>query len=175
MYMVDWLVTLFARSLRLECLARLWDCYALDGVSAIYRATLSVLTVLKSRILAADSIEQCLPILKNGPMSISEQQLFECYTILTLNSNDVTNLCAIADECYSPRPVTVRSKQGNTCLRVRVYPGGSTSPVKMKDIHTTSVGTPSNGEKRYCLGSCNESYNESPLSPVRNILGGSIM
>lgn len=176
MYMVDWLVTLFARSLRLECLTRLWDCYALDGVSAIYRATLSVLTVLKSRILATDSIEQCLPILKNGPMSISEHQLFECYTILTINANDVTDLCAIAEECYSPRPVTVRSKQGNTCLRVRVYPGGSTSPVKMRDTCTTSFGTtPYSGEKRSCGGSFNESYNESPLSPVRNILGGSIM
>ena len=163
MYLVEWLVTFFSRSLRFECLARLWDCYALDGVSAIYRATLSVLMVLKSSILSADSIESCLPILKYKPMSITESELFDCYRVLSIKSTDVTNLCAIADECYSPRPVEVKTLQGKIAMRVQVTPKGSVSPVKMKS------GLSSGGTSVGKTGSLS-SYSESPLSPIRGIL-----
>ena len=128
MYMVEWLVTLFARTLRFECITRLWDCYMLDGVSAIYRATLSVMTVLKPSIMAATSLEDCLPVLKAGPRSITEAELFDAYSVVDINPDDVSYLTKITGECYSPRPVEYLSRHGHISMRVRVR--GSISPKK---------------------------------------------
>ena len=164
MYLVDWLVTLFARSLRLECLTRLWDCYMLDGVAAIYRATLSVMTVLKPQIMAADSLEECLPVLKSGPMSITESDLFEAYLVVDVRPDDVSTLSKMADACYSPRPVEVRSGRGTISMKVCVKGSPTSSPKKR--------GSPLRRDDTVETGG--RGLGESALSPGRLSVGSSL-
>ena len=54
MYLIDWIMTIFAKSLPLEIVGRIWDIYLLEGDSAIYRCALTVLAYRKDFLSTAE-------------------------------------------------------------------------------------------------------------------------
>jgi hypothetical protein len=74
MYLIDWNLTLFSKSLPLESAARIWDCFLYDGESFVIRASLGILRTVATDIKAR-SIEEILPILSHFPADIDTEKL----------------------------------------------------------------------------------------------------
>jgi len=51
MYLVGWLQTVFLKCLPLETAAWVWDCFLLEGVPALYRTAIAIVTLLEGEIL----------------------------------------------------------------------------------------------------------------------------
>ena len=62
MFLIDWNLTLFSKSLSLESAARIWDCYLCDGEVFIIKASLGILKCLSHKIKNTE-FEGILPLL----------------------------------------------------------------------------------------------------------------
>ncbi len=78
-FIVDWYITLFAKSLPLDIAARLWDIYFLEGDAFLYRATLGILKYFEPRLIKCP-FEDIMSFLSrlNQVSDIDENLLFDC-------------------------------------------------------------------------------------------------
>jgi len=62
LFLLDWTLTLFAKSLPLELAARVWDMYFIDGESVFYRTVLALFDLLGPMLLTLqfDEVVKCL-------------------------------------------------------------------------------------------------------------------
>jgi hypothetical protein len=51
MFMLDWVLTIFAKSLPIDIASRIWDIYSIEGEHVLFKAALGILRVLRDRIL----------------------------------------------------------------------------------------------------------------------------
>lgn len=51
MFMLDWVLTLFAKSLPIDIASRIWDLYILEGEHALFRCALGILRTLQPSIM----------------------------------------------------------------------------------------------------------------------------
>ncbi|DBA00936.1 TPA: hypothetical protein N0F65_006136, partial [Lagenidium giganteum] len=70
MLVTQWFVTLFARTLSVGTLARLWDLFLLDGWKMVYRVTLALTAQLRPRLLEMDMEEFSEYVRKNPRMEL---------------------------------------------------------------------------------------------------------
>jgi len=75
LFLFDWIVTLFTRSLPLEVTSRIWDMYCLQGELALFRAALAVLHAIERRLLGQpfDVIIHTL----THPLTLSEPEFIQ--------------------------------------------------------------------------------------------------
>lgn len=52
LYMINWVMSLYCRALRLDLVTRIWDLYVLDGDIAIFRSALGILRLFMNQLLA---------------------------------------------------------------------------------------------------------------------------
>ena len=77
LYLLNWLMTLFARSLELDMVTRIWDNYLLVGESFMIRSALGVLKVLSAQLIDMP-FEDIMVILTHlHDKEIDEDELFE--------------------------------------------------------------------------------------------------
>mmetsp|Transcript_24271 Transcript_24271/g.36403 ORF Transcript_24271/g.36403 Transcript_24271/m.36403 type:complete len:737 (-) Transcript_24271:220-2430(-) len=74
MYLLEWILTLFSRRLRLDTAGRVWDMYLTHGELFVHRAAVGVVKVLEKDLLGA-SFAECLKILKEAPSTIEPNTL----------------------------------------------------------------------------------------------------
>mmetsp|Transcript_45728 Transcript_45728/g.74593 ORF Transcript_45728/g.74593 Transcript_45728/m.74593 type:complete len:372 (-) Transcript_45728:380-1495(-) len=76
MYLMDWLLTLFSKSLPLDIACHMWDCYVLEGETFMYRASLGILRFLNPKLKQGE-FEECLKLLTRLPQDMDDSALFE--------------------------------------------------------------------------------------------------
>jgi hypothetical protein len=75
MYFFDWTMTLFSRALPLECAARVWDVYFLDGIPYLFRVGLGVFTLFRDTF-ATGGFDDCTSQLGRLSGDVTEDALF---------------------------------------------------------------------------------------------------
>ena len=96
MYMLDWLLTLYSRSMPLNVAARIWDCYLLEGEMFVFKAALGFLRLISADLLLLQFDE----IL--GAMSNTEVRCSSRYSKATrLLSNPSIDCNVSAHHCSS--------------------------------------------------------------------------
>jgi len=76
MYLLDWILTVYAKSLSLDIVSRIWDLYILEGDYFLFRVGLGLLRFFKKHILGSN-METCLKVLtKHNDEEIEEEDLF---------------------------------------------------------------------------------------------------
>lgn len=75
MYLINWIMTLFTRSLSLEIAARIWDIYLCDGIITIFRVGLTIIAYGKKFLANAD-FENIMGYL-NSPFDLEETTFFD--------------------------------------------------------------------------------------------------
>jgi hypothetical protein len=63
MYASEWYLTLFSYRFSVELSSRVWDLFFVDGVAAVHRIALVLISRLHDRLLAS-SFEHAVPLLK---------------------------------------------------------------------------------------------------------------
>jgi len=81
-YLLDWFLTLFSKSLKLNVASRIWDCFFLEGEIFLHRAAVGIIKKLQSEIEKAP-FEVCIMKLRQLPQHLDEGELME--TILTVH------------------------------------------------------------------------------------------
>jgi TBC1 domain family member 14 len=74
-YLLDWLMTIFCKSLPLDVASRIWDCFLVEGEIFIVVAAIGVLHLLSPQLVGR-SFEQCMSRLTNLPADLSADELF---------------------------------------------------------------------------------------------------
>eukprot|EP00742_Colponemidia_sp_Colp-10_P003614 GILJ01003848.1.p1 GENE.GILJ01003848.1~~GILJ01003848.1.p1 ORF type:complete len:996 (-),score=129.78 GILJ01003848.1:642-3572(-) len=76
MYLLNWLLALYARTLPLDIVSRVWDCYLLEGEMFALKTALGILKLYAPR-LERETFEECVALLTSIPKDIDEILLFE--------------------------------------------------------------------------------------------------
>lgn len=90
MYLLDWILTIFSKSLPLDLSTRLWDIYIYEGQSFFFRASLGILKYTQSNILANDlDLGPCKRILARLPEdNFDEDALMASIASVTLKEHE---------------------------------------------------------------------------------------
>lgn len=116
MYLIDWILALFAKALPLEVAARLWDCYLLEGEVFIIRAALGILRFYATN-LAKMSLEGIMSLLVHVPDDINADELINAIAQIKLSNK---------------RYMRVRERIYSEANRIRIEaPGTSSSSALM--------------------------------------------
>jgi len=76
LFIMDWFLTLFSKSLPLDVAGRLWDVFLCDGEPFLFRCVAGLLDLLADT-LARAPFDECLHLLTHLPKDISEVKLIE--------------------------------------------------------------------------------------------------
>jgi len=76
LYLLEWFMTLFSKTLPIQLTSRIWDNFILEGESYLYRSALGILKFCMPQLLQAD-FDDIVYILHHLPKDIDEQKLFE--------------------------------------------------------------------------------------------------
>mmetsp|Transcript_16563 Transcript_16563/g.31277 ORF Transcript_16563/g.31277 Transcript_16563/m.31277 type:complete len:234 (+) Transcript_16563:1042-1743(+) len=93
MYLYEWLLTIFSRSLPLDIAHRIWDNFLQHGQVFLFRTALGMLKTFEPRFLKM-SFEDCLSILNRPPEDIDEKTLFENIYRIQLTSKRFERMVA---------------------------------------------------------------------------------
>lgn len=74
-YLLDWFMTLFARSLPFDAASRLWDCYLIEGEVFLFRASLALLH-LNRKVLKQGEFEDVMHTLREIGEHVVVSDLF---------------------------------------------------------------------------------------------------
>jgi TBC1 domain family member 14 len=76
LYLIDWVFTLFSRSLPLDVVSRVWDVYLRDKEEFLFGASLGLLNLYKDDLLQMDFIN-IVKFLNKLPEDINSTKLFK--------------------------------------------------------------------------------------------------
>jgi hypothetical protein len=76
MYLFEWIMTMFSRSLSLEVSFRIWDSFLLLGYPFLLRTALGLIRMYRTE-LCASSFELILPLLQRPPQDMDVDVLFD--------------------------------------------------------------------------------------------------
>eukprot|EP00466_Bigelowiella_natans_P005260 jgi/Bigna1/87103/estExt_fgenesh1_pg.C_160228 len=85
MYLYEWLLTIYSRSLPIDIAHRIWDNFLFHGQVFLFRTALGILRLFGQSFLTK-SFEDCLSILNRPPEDINEAALFENINRIQLTS-----------------------------------------------------------------------------------------
>jgi hypothetical protein len=72
-YLIEWIMTIFTMSLNIDVAARVWDLYMIEGLKAVYQASISILTIFKSTLQNSD-FEICMLTIKGKELFKIDQE-----------------------------------------------------------------------------------------------------
>ena len=75
MYMIDWLMTLYSRSMPMNVAARVWDLYLCEGELSLFRVAIGLLRMHESTLLCME-FGDIMQFLHNIPADLDEDELF---------------------------------------------------------------------------------------------------
>ncbi|CAG9323565.1 unnamed protein product [Blepharisma stoltei] len=58
-WILKWFMTIYSMTLNFEAIARIWDCFLVDGIKMLYRVALSILSSIETNLLGLDAVEIC--------------------------------------------------------------------------------------------------------------------
>lgn len=76
MFLLEWVMTLYAKALPLDIAAHVWDLFMLEGEIVIFRVAVALVHLFRDELVYA-SYDQCLTLLNNIPQEILDEALFE--------------------------------------------------------------------------------------------------
>ena len=90
MYLLDWILTIYSKSLPLDLSTRLWDIYIFEGQSFFFRASLGILKYVQANILTNElDLGPCKRILARLPEEhIDEEALIATIASVTLKEHE---------------------------------------------------------------------------------------
>lgn len=91
LYAVNWIMTLFACSLPVETVVRIWDCFFLEGNKVIYRVFLGLLKLCEKEI-RSQLFEEALQTIKDKAQSVSPEELLPAAFSFNLSRTRITQL-----------------------------------------------------------------------------------
>ncbi|KAL8425543.1 hypothetical protein Efla_006778 [Eimeria flavescens] len=109
MYLSGWLLTLFAYSLSLECVARVWDVFFRDGEKMLFRTALAILRIHQEELMGG-SLESILDALKAKPAKLSPSKLMETALQFKVRRSTLARLEAEYAEMRAAGQTTPRGK-----------------------------------------------------------------
>jgi TBC1 domain family member 14 len=86
-FALDWFYTVFAKSLPLDIVVRLWDIFFRDGESLIFRTALAILSLYQEELCQWDSF-YCLQFLTRLPDPFDGHELFRMIEKIELRPTD---------------------------------------------------------------------------------------
>jgi hypothetical protein len=78
MYMIDWLMTLYSRSMPMNVAARVWDLYLCEGELSLFRVAIGLLKMHESALLCME-FGDMMKFLHNIPPDLDEDELFTAH------------------------------------------------------------------------------------------------
>lgn len=89
MYLLDWFLTIFSKSLPLDLATHLWDIYIFEGPSFLFRASLGILKYLEPLILSQElELGPCKKILARMPENLDPDSLLSSIASVTLREHE---------------------------------------------------------------------------------------
>uniref|UniRef100_H3BE85 TBC1 domain family member 12 n=1 Tax=Latimeria chalumnae TaxID=7897 RepID=H3BE85_LATCH len=86
-YLIDWIFTLYSKSLPLDLACRVWDVFCRDGEEFLFRTALGILRLYEDILLQMDFIH-IAQFLTKLPEDITSEKLFACIAAVQMqNSN----------------------------------------------------------------------------------------
>ena len=91
MFLYEWLLTIYSRSLPLDITHRIWDNFLVIGSSFLFRTGLGLLHMNQSALLRSN-FEQCLDMLMHPPSTMECNVLFDSIAAISLSPNKLDTL-----------------------------------------------------------------------------------
>jgi hypothetical protein len=89
LYLIEWIFTLFSKSLPLDVMSRVWDVFFRDKEEFLFRTALGILNMYKETLLKLD-FEHIVQFLTKLPENINSTQLFK----------SIEQIHTSIDDCY---------------------------------------------------------------------------
>jgi len=90
LYLVEWIMTLYAKPISLDVAVRIWDVYALEGEHVIFRTALGIMKYF-SHTLEAATFDEIVGLLTHLP-TVEEEGLFQCIEKIDLTQDKFVKL-----------------------------------------------------------------------------------
>ena len=87
LYLIEWMFTLFSKSLPLDVMSRVWDVFFRDQEEFLFRTSLGILNLYKDTLLEMDFIH-IVQFLTKLPENINSTQLFKSIERMKTNIDD---------------------------------------------------------------------------------------
>ncbi|XP_036428043.1 TBC1 domain family member 12 isoform X2 [Colossoma macropomum] len=87
LYLIDWIFTLYSKSLPLDVACRVWDVFCRDGEEFLFRTGLGILRLYEEVLLCMDFIH-IAQFLTRLPDDVSVDRLFGCISCTQMTSNN---------------------------------------------------------------------------------------
>lgn len=92
MYLYEWMITIFSRSIPLDIASRIWDNFLFYGQVFIFRTALGIVKFYEEQFLSESfGFEECLTML-NRPKDIDEDKLFESIESVSIKDKEFEDL-----------------------------------------------------------------------------------
>ncbi|XP_055502566.1 TBC1 domain family member 12 isoform X2 [Leucoraja erinacea] len=86
-YLIDWIFTLYSKSLPLDLACRVWDVFCRDGEEFLFRTALGILKLYEEILVQMDFIH-IAQFLTKLPEDITSEKLFACITTVQMHSSN---------------------------------------------------------------------------------------
>eukprot|EP00164_Ancoracysta_twista_P005045 GFYU01006868.1.p1 GENE.GFYU01006868.1~~GFYU01006868.1.p1 ORF type:complete len:833 (-),score=175.05 GFYU01006868.1:45-2543(-) len=93
MYLLDWLMTLYAKALPLDLATRIWDSYLLDGEIFLFRTAFGIFRMHEKQLLSWN-FEECLKFLNHLPQTMPEKAVIENILSVSISEAKFASLMA---------------------------------------------------------------------------------
>ena len=87
LYLIEWIFTLFSKSLPLDVMSRVWDVFFRDKEEFLFKTALGILRMYKEQLLQMDFIH-IVQFLTKLPEGINSTQLFKSIEQINTNIDD---------------------------------------------------------------------------------------
>ncbi|XP_066275916.1 TBC1 domain family member 14-like isoform X2 [Branchiostoma lanceolatum] len=87
LYLIDWIFTLYSKSLPLDVASRVWDVFCRDGEEFLFRTALGILLHYEDILVNMDFI-QIVQFLTKLPEVISDDKLFQSIAAITMQAKN---------------------------------------------------------------------------------------
>lgn len=85
-YLIDWIFTLYSKSLPLDLACRVWDVFCRDGEEFLFRTGLGILRLYEDILLKMDFIH-IAQFLTKLPEDITSEKLFSCIAAIQMQNS----------------------------------------------------------------------------------------
>uniref|UniRef100_A0A8C6G941 TBC1D12: TBC1 domain family, member 12 n=1 Tax=Mus spicilegus TaxID=10103 RepID=A0A8C6G941_MUSSI len=85
-YLIDWIFTLYSKSLPLDLACRVWDVFCRDGEEFLFRTGLGILRLYEDILLQMDFIH-IAQFLTKLPEDITSEKLFSCISAIQMQNS----------------------------------------------------------------------------------------
>lgn len=75
LYLYEWFMSIFSKSLNLNLILRVWDMIIFEGIHTLYKTAIAILQLLEEELLESD-FDEIMQILRNTQKSITDEDQF---------------------------------------------------------------------------------------------------